>query len=129
MVKALLSVKPEFAESIFKGIKKYEFRKTIFRSFKVETVMVYVTAPIQRIIGEFDIETILRDTPERLWEETHEHAGITKGFFFDYFSQSQAAFAIKIRNVRSYTNTLCLKTEYDIKPPQSFRYIFNDKVN
>ena len=127
-MKALLSIKPEFADSIFEGIKKYEFRKTIFRSFEVSTVIVYVTSPIQRIIGEFEIESILSDTPEKLWEETREHAGIAKGFFFDYFSQSKIAFAIKIKNAQRYRHARCLKKEYDIRPPQSFCYIFNDVV-
>ena len=30
-MKILLSIKPEFAERIFDGSKKYEFRKVIFR--------------------------------------------------------------------------------------------------
>ena len=46
----------------------------------------------------------------------------------DYFSQSQIAFAIKIKNAQRYSDTRCLRTEYNIKPPQSFCYIFNDVV-
>ena len=125
-MKALLSIKPEFAESIFKGVKKYEFRKTIFKSPEVNTVIVYATSPVQLIIGEFKIERILSDTPEKLWKETREHSGITEEFFFDYFYSSQVAFAIKIKNAQRYENALCLQKKYNIRPPQSFCYIFND---
>ena len=31
-MKVLLSIKPEFAEKIFNGTKKYEFRKSIFKN-------------------------------------------------------------------------------------------------
>lgn len=31
-MKVLLSIKPEFAERIFNGSKKYEFRKVIFKN-------------------------------------------------------------------------------------------------
>ena len=60
-MKVLLSIKPEFAEKIFNGTKKYEFRKSIFKNKDVDTVVVYASSPWQYVIGEFHIDKILND--------------------------------------------------------------------
>ena len=54
----LLSIKPEFAEKIFDGTKKFEFRKSIFKNTDVQTVIVYASSPVQQVIGEFTIDSI-----------------------------------------------------------------------
>lgn len=122
-MKVLLSIKPEFAERIFDGSKKYEFRKAIFKNPDVKTIVVYASSPVQRVIGEFDIETILSDAPETLWKETQEFSGITEDFFFDYFSKRNVGFAIKVKQVRRYNKPRCLRTSYNVSPPQSFCYV------
>lgn len=122
-MKVLLSIKPEFAELIFDGSKKYEFRKAIFKNPHIKTVVVYASFPVQLVIGEFDIDTILKDEPERLWRETREHSGISEEFFFDYFAERNIGFAIKVKKSRRYKNPLCLRANYNITPPQSFCYV------
>lgn len=59
-MKVILSIKPQFAEKIFDGSKKYEFRRTLFKNKKVKIVIVYASAPISKIIGEFEIDEILK---------------------------------------------------------------------
>lgn len=122
-MKVLLSIKPEFAELIFDGSKKYEFRKAIFKNPNVKTVVVYASFPVQLVIGEFDIDTILKGEPERLWRETREYSGISEEFFFNYFAERNIGFAIKVKKARRYKDPLCLRTNYNITPPQSFCYV------
>jgi len=122
-MKVLLSIKPEFAERIFDGSKKYEFRKTIFKNPNVKTIVVYASSPVQRVIGEFDIETILSSAPKILWEETKEYSGISEDFFFDYFSRREIGFAIKVKKTRRYKKPHCLCSRYNVTPPQSFCYV------
>ena len=122
-MKVLLSIKPEFAERIFDGSKKYEFRKAIFKNPDVKTVVVYASSPVQRVIGEFDIEAILTDEPENLWEQTRTYSGITEEFFFNYFSKRRIGFAIKVKKTRRYKKPRCLRASYNITPPQSFCYV------
>lgn len=122
-MKVLLSIKPDFAERIFNGSKKYEFRKAIFKNPDVKTVIVYASSPVQQVIGEFEIETILCDAPENLWQATREHSGISEDFFFNYFSERNVGFAIKVKNTQRYQNPKCLRTTYNINPPQSFCYV------
>ena len=57
-MKVLLSIKPEFVEKIFAGTKKYEFRKSLFKKSGVKYVVIYASAPIKRVVGEFEIDDI-----------------------------------------------------------------------
>jgi predicted transcriptional regulator len=122
-MKVLLSIKPEFAEKIFLGTKKFEFRRTLFKNPNVKTVVVYASSPVQKVIGEFEIDSILNFEPEILWEKTKEHAGISKAYFYEYFGNKQMGFAIKIKTTKRYDKALSLQKEYNAKPPQSFMYL------
>ena len=65
----ILSIKPEFVEKIFSGEKQYEYRKILFKQ-KVDTVYIYASRPICKIVGEFKIDEILCDKPENIWKLT-----------------------------------------------------------
>ncbi len=128
-MKVLLSIKPQFAEKIFNGTKKYEFRKSIFKNNKVKSVVVYASSPVQKVIGEFEIEEILMENPATLWKITHNFSGITKEYFDQYFTARDTAYAIKINRTKKYNSPLNLKTDLGIDfPPQSFMYLRNKFV-
>ena len=122
-MKVLLSIKPEYANKIFDGSKKYEFRRVIFKNQNVKTVVVYVSYPIQKVVGEFEIAEILNDNLENLWNKTKNFAGIAEKLFYNYFSEKDRGFAIVIKNVKKYNTPLCLKKEFKMLPPQSFSYL------
>ena len=79
-MKVLLSIKPEFAEKIFDGSKRFEFRRNVFKNRDVRTVVVYASSPISKVVGEFDIEMVIRKELEELWEETKDFSGILSNF-------------------------------------------------
>ena len=122
-MRVLLSIKPEFADKIFSGEKKYEFRRSIFKNQSVKKIIVYASSPVQKVIGEFEIESILDGTPTWLWEQTWKHAGISEDFFFAYFKEKENGYAIKVTKVFKYKEPLCLKKAFKLSPPQSFAYI------
>lgn len=122
-MKVLLSIKPQFANLIFEGTKKFEFRKAIFKNEEIKTVVVYASSPVQKVIGEFEIEKILTNDLDALWEETKQHAGIEKSYFDAYFADREKGFAIKIKRTHKYDKPLNLKENYQLTPPQSFSYI------
>ncbi len=122
-MKVLLSIKPEFAEMIFSGTKRYEFRRSIFKNPDVKTIVVYASSPVQKVIGEFEIETIINAELEYLWKQTKEHAGISEDLFFSYFSNKESGFAIQIKKVKKYKKALCLRKDFNATPPQSFMYL------
>ena len=122
-MRVLLSIKPEFAFKIFEGTKKYEFRKAIFKRPNIKTVVVYASSPIQKVIGEFEIEDILNSTPEKIWKKTKDKAGVSEDFFDEYFLDKEVAYAIKIKDVIRYEHPFNLKEKFDLLPPQSFAYL------
>lgn len=122
-MKVLLSIKPEFADKIFDGTKLFEFRRAIFKNTDVKKVIVYASSPVQKVIGEFEIDFILKNRLEELWNETHQFSGITREYFFQYFSNKEEGFAIKIKNQRKYKQPKSLKEDYNLLPPQSFLYL------
>lgn len=122
-MKVVLSIKPEFANKIFDGSKKFEFRKAIFKNCDVKSIVVYVSSPVQKVIGEFEIGKIFNDDLETLWELTKEYSGITEDYFYQYFSEREKGFAIQVKKIKKYNNPKCLKNDFKLHPPQSFAYI------
>lgn len=84
-MKILLSIKPEYAQRIFKGEKKYEYRKRLFKRNDINSIVVYVTKPVGKVIGEFEIAEILEDNPMIIWEKTKKYSGISKKGLFRIF--------------------------------------------
>jgi len=123
-MKVILSIKPEYAERILSGEKKFEFRKSVFKNKNVDTVIIYATMPVGKIIGEFKVGDILMYSPAELWNKTKTYAGISHKFFEDYFDSREKAFAISVKNPKRYVSPLNLE---DVSPgakaPQSFRYL------
>lgn len=122
-MRILLSIKPEFAEKIFNGTKKYEFRRSIFKDKKVNKVVVYASSPIQSVIGEFDIESILNDDLDKIWERTRDSSGISEDFYRKYFANRSVAYAIKIGRVKKYRKKRKLSYYNVTYAPQSFIYL------
>lgn len=122
-MKVLLSIKPEFAEKIFDGSKRFEFRRNVFKNQNVDTIVVYASSPISKVIGEFEIDKIIQKDLEDLWQETKEYSGISKEYYDQYFTGKEEGFAIKIKQAVKYKKAKNLKEEYGMVPPQSFAYM------
>jgi predicted transcriptional regulator len=127
-MKVVLSIKPEFANKIFDGSKKFEFRKSIFKNEKIKTILVYSSSPVQKVIGEFQIEKIIKHDLETLWDLTKEYSGITEEYFYEYFADKKHGFAIKIKTKTRYRKPKCLREDYNLTPPQSFAYWTNQII-
>lgn len=124
----LLSLEKEYADAIFSGIKKYEFRRVIFKNQDVKKVYIYCNASVKRIVGSFEIEKILTGTPDEMWKICHKHSGISKEGFFRYFKGAKRAYAIKVKNIHKLKrriNPYSAKNKFT--PPQSFYYLPNLK--
>ncbi|MCP4107577.1 MAG: DUF4332 domain-containing protein [Desulfobacteraceae bacterium] len=129
-IAVLLSIKPEFALSIFSGEKTYEFRKTIFKDKSINKVYVYASSPISMVIGTFYIEEIIQDHPKAIWEETCYGAGITEEFFFKYFSGRELGYALKVEKALLFDKPQKLEGMFGLQhPPQSFRYVSCKRTN
>jgi predicted transcriptional regulator len=123
-MKVLLSIKPQFADLIFAGVKKFEFRKAIFKAENIKTVVVYVTKPVALIVGEFDIDVVISGEPSQVWRDTAKYAGISREYFDDYFSGRSKGFALGVGEVRKYQHPIDPSVAFDkFTAPQSYMYL------
>lgn len=119
----ILSIKPEYVSKIFAGVKKYEYRKVLFKK-DIDIVYIYASKPISKIVGQFRIANIICDTPAEVWEKTKEYGGVTKNFFDRYYDGDERSIAIQLSHVKEFKTPIDIKSVRDsIKAPQSFRYI------
>lgn len=127
-MKVLLSIKPEYANKILAGEKHFEFRKAIFKNPLVKTVVIYATLPIGKVVGEFEVESVMEDDPNQVWSSTSEFAGISQGLFQEYFQGRKKAYAIKVSNPQRYLQPLELShVVSNGVAPQSFCYLKADE--
>jgi predicted transcriptional regulator len=117
-----LSIRPEFADAIFQGVKKFEFRRSIFKR-DVDVIVVYVTAPVQRVIGEFDVKRVHYEPVQALWDKTALVAGIDEERFMTYFDGRSHGYALEVGKIRRYSEPLQLGVHFGVVPPQSFMYL------
>lgn len=117
----LLSIKPEYASRIFAGEKLFEYRRRIFTK-SVRKVVVYASAPVSMIIGEFLIEEVIHSDLPSLWRHTHREGGISQQEFYTYFADQESGYAIRIGGAKLYRSPRRIDS-YGIKPPQSYVYL------
>lgn len=122
MCKMLLSINPEHVEHILDGSKEYEFRKIKCKA-DVDGIIIYATSPVKQVVAEADIETIVENTPDRVWELTHSKSGISKDFFYKYYKGKKKAIAYKLTNLSVFDSPRAL-ADYGVESaPQSFVYV------
>lgn len=131
----LISIKPQYAAKIFKGEKTIELRKSAPQRVGVNSYMlIYVTSPVKELWGICKIKNIIKDKPDILWEKLGQKAGISKIEFDNYYADSNNAFGIELKEVKSLLgHTINLEKLKKIipgfNPPQTYRYIDNDLMN
>lgn len=121
-MKVLMSIKTEYTNKILDKIKLYELRKKPLRD-EVDTVIIYSSRKVKKVVGEFKIEKIIKDSPDNIWNLGEEVLGINKKSFYEYFKNSEFAYAIKIKDVIKYDIPKDLRDLGINKAPQSFCYI------
>ena len=121
-MKIIVSINPEYVEKILSGEKKFEYRTRVTKQ-QVDTLIVYATKPIMKVVAEVENLGVIATSPEELWNQTKNQSGITKSFFDEYFKDKQVAYAYKLGKVKVYE---CPKSllDFDLRmAPQSFAYV------
>lgn len=117
----MLSIKPEYAEKILNGTKRYEYRRKVFNN-DISKVFLYATRPKGEIVGYFSPAEILFDKSKIIWEKTADFSGLTKEAFLSYCHGLESIYAISISKAVRLPEPI---NPYQIafKPPQSFYYV------
>ena len=118
----LLSIKPEYIEAIFKGTKKYEFRRARCKKH-IDKIVIYATAPVSQVVAEVEVLDVLEDKLDVIWHKTKDFSGITKEAFKQYYKGKNSGVVYKLGEVTKYKEPKNL-ADYGIKMPlQSFVYV------
>ena len=120
-MKIIVSINPEYVEKILSGEKKFEYRTRVAKQ-QVDTLVIYATKPIMKVVAEVEILGVIATSPEELWNQTKKQSGITKSFFDEYFKDRQIAYAYKLGEVKVYEKPKSLMDFGLRMPPQSFVY-------
>ena len=122
MSQMLLSINPEHVQNILVGKKKFEFRKVRCRS-DVDTIIIYATSPVMKVVAEAEVLDVIEDHPNDVWDIASEYAGISKDFFDKYYEGKTKAVAYHLGRVKEYSIPRNL-SEYGVNfAPQSFVYV------
>lgn len=118
-----MSIHPQYANAILDGSKTVEFRKRGLAP-DVTTVLVYATSPVQRVIGEFEIDRIVQMSPDDLWQEAGSLGGIDEATFRNYYGSRDRAAGIVVAEPRRYLEAVPLaRLDPGVRAPQSFAYL------
>ena len=123
-MRVLLSIRPAHVANILEGTKRFEFRRKLFTRRDVESVLIYATMPVGRLVAEFTIDEILEDSPDRLWERTHQASGISRAYYDAYFEGRETAYALGIGELTIFDEPIAPQDMIsNFTPPQSYRYV------
>jgi len=124
---ALLPIHPVYADAILNGFKKVEFRKRAFKK-NVNRILIYACHPVMKLVGYFDVDTIVETTPNQAWRKYGSKGCINKELYVSYYSGSDQAVAIRIKSVVKFDVPVNLDViDKNANPPQSFRYVCHDQ--
>jgi predicted transcriptional regulator len=119
----LISIHSEHIAGILSGAKVFEYRK-VMPTQDVSHLVLYCTAPTQRVVAVVEVVRCLVGSPSRIWTDTAFGSGITRRFYRDYFSGRKNAGAFELGNVYVLPSPLELSTLTSCKvAPQSFCYL------
>lgn len=134
--KIMLAIKPEYVEEIFDGLKRYEYRKRI-PNHPISQIVIYETAPVSKVVGKVDVDEIINNTPDGLYDETKRWAGISKEKYDKYFGITDelrdeyfrgnpcwgSAYAYSLNHPVIFSSPASIK-EYGLRgAPQSYVYL------
>jgi predicted transcriptional regulator len=122
-----ISVKPEFVEKIFSGLKTIELRKSSPKISTGDLVIIYSTSPVMEIVGTCRVKEIISTTPLKLWNQYSDKMGIDKKRYLEYYEGKDVAIGIGLKDKRKFSTPVPLekfrKKFENFHPPQTFRYI------
>lgn len=118
-----MAIQPRFAQAILAGTKTVEFRKRALAP-DVDTVLIYETAPTQRVVGIFKVDDIVRLPPSGLWRRFGSAGSISRPEFMNYYDSNRTGVGLVVGAVARLAAPVSLS---DLQPrpavPQSFSYL------
>ena len=127
----LMSIISYYAQQIFNGTKKFEFRKSPLKQDDLnQKIYVYSAKKDRAIIGTFRVSEILKGTTEEILKLTGYDKRLDGNEIVDYFGKNNSrCYALKIYDVHKFTKQLSIEELRKVSPniqfPQYYGYIKN----
>ena len=116
----MISLKPEYANAILQHKKKYEVRTRIPNLLENDIIYMYVTAPISKVVGMFEVDSLIIGSPTWLYSMYYKKMCISPNDYAKYVGERKQIKLIKIKNERKFAYPLELKKYHIKRPPQWF---------
>ncbi len=121
----LLSIKPKYVDMIFAGTKKVELRRNWPICEEIGVMIVYSSAPVQKLAGVVFIDHVEECEFEDLWAIADANGG---GVTYDelklYTAGKKKVYGVMIDRVKAAEVQVDPKDLLpDFTPPQSFLYL------
>lgn len=120
----LLSIKPKYADLIIAGSKTVELRRS-WPSNDIGVMVIYSSAPIQRLTGIALIKEVRECDFESLWKVSQEHGGgVTYEELQDYIDKKKHSYGVMLGRVAPAEVLVDPKDLFPtFTPPQGFLYL------
>lgn len=120
----VLAIKPKYAQLILAGTKTIELRR-IWATEQIETIVIYASSPICRLVGSVKVQDVLKAAPSTLWTHSAKRGGgLTKRELLDYFEGKDTGYAVLLNDAIEFEKEIDPKTVIEnFSAPQSFRYM------
>ncbi|MHB8632728.1 MAG: ASCH domain-containing protein [Thermoplasmatota archaeon] len=109
MKTGLLSIHEQYADQIFAGTKKYEFRRKAPRLESKTRFLIYVPGRRKELAGEMVVSEVISKPRRTLWNQTKHHSGISEEAFMAYFEGRDVAHALVIKSTKRYAEPMGLE--------------------
>ena len=126
----ILAIKPKYAEAIYSGKKRWEFRKA--PPPVPGWVYLYESAPVSKITGHVYIGFKVQGQPEDVWGITKLQSliggstGISRPEFKAYVGKAKSVAACATFSAERYPEPIALNP--GVRPPQNWgRYVVIEK--
>ena len=97
---------------------------------KLTSLIIYSTSPEKKVIGEVNIENILRGKPDDIWNLVKGSAFVTEHEFYSYLGDHKTCSAIVVSSPSRFIKAISLseitKEIPSFSPPQRYQFIKPD---
>lgn len=117
----LMSIKPIYTDLILQGKKTVEVRRTNMKISSGDTVVMYATKPVGKVVGCFVVKDTVWKEKNELWHLIKKKSCLSNDEYSTYAIDSEMMFAIAIDSVTPVDG---MNLDTMTKPvPQSYRRI------
>lgn len=119
----MISTTPKYANLILDDETKNVFFYKVTPVNKVKRVLIYATAPIKAVVGEFDLEKIDINALSTSWNKYRSQSAMSKKEFDSYYEGKKEAHAMISKESFRYSKPKKLEQFGMNKGPSGFQYL------